>query len=141
MGSDELEFLCYDHGHKLFPSEAREALARISPDGQAMPFKHFQQWWESPNRFEKLGIDVLEMKTRHDVMEIWLDVDTDEDGIIEGQDFLTFFKKLSKSIPALQKLTSQEAMEAMDANGDRFVSFNEVVDYLAKEGHVEHWQN
>merc|ERR1712098_641815 len=135
MGADELEHFCYDHGYHLFPSEVRGALARVSPAG-AMTFRVFQKWWQSPDRLVRLGVDVEGMKRRHALIELWQEVDTNDQGVIEEDDFVDFYEKLWKSIPDLRPRSNSEAAQSV-CSARTTLLVNAVVRFLVREGHIQ----
>jgi len=133
ISAEELQYLCYDYGYYLSDMDSRVAMEGLDKNGTGrLYYEDFYLWWKNEDRFHNLGLDDKELARRKQVVELWQEMDDNENGVVEKEEFGRFYDAAGKLMPKLKKVKKWDCFEAMDKDGDGIIEFNECIDYLVE---------
>jgi len=129
----KLQYLCYEYGYYISDSDSCVAMANLDPTITGrLCFRDFLKWWQQDDRFLKLGLDNQELAKRKQVVELWQEMDDNENGVVEREGFSPFYDAACKLIPELREVQQKwDCFDAMD-KGDGIIEFNDCIDYLVE---------
>lgn len=134
ISAEELQYLCYDYGYYLSDMDSKIAMKTLDPHGTGqMYFDDFLTWWQKEERFTHLGLDDKELARRKQVVEMWQEMDTNENGVVEKEEFGRFYDAACQLMPKLKKIKKWDCFSAMDTDGDEIIEFNECIEFLVEQ--------
>jgi len=126
----EFRFMAYDLGYYLNDTELELAVKKLDKSNAgSITYDNFCSWWKTADRWNELKLSDENMALLSAVSGQFQMFDKDKSGAIDKTEFKRFCKEITnkKKVPPAEE---KAMFEALDANGDGKISFNEFVDYL-----------
>eukprot|EP00039_Didymoeca_costata_P019131 m.336364 g.336364 ORF g.336364 m.336364 type:complete len:167 (+) comp17830_c0_seq1:81-581(+) len=136
MDMEELKELMYDLGHPLSDKDFENAkkILDLNGDGK-LQYSEFKAWWSQEDRFEQLkSADAHEDPAFSEFLEQAVQhfkyFDKDHNGSIDKDEFKHLYDNLMTHKYPLG--TMEQAIKAMDSDGNGEIQLTEYCDYLCK---------
>jgi Ca2+-binding EF-hand superfamily protein len=127
----EFKLLCRDLGYRLNETEFSMAVKVLDADGNgSISYDEFLSWWQSNDRFQQLKLDDARLEKLQKYLGVFNKFDKDGSGSLDRDEIRGFHAEMVKQ--KLTKKSVDQFVQDVDKNGDGNVSFNEVVEWIAR---------
>lgn len=128
--------IAYDLGHYLDDAEVDQAFFLLDASGDGLiDASEFRNFWRNDDRFDKLRLDDAQLSKLQQMGDYFRFFDSEGTGDLNEEEFRNMTAHMEKGGYDLKKINF--SYEALDANGDGKVSFNEYVNKMIDLGALD----